>query len=133
MESSEHSSLEPSAETPASDFDTEFPAALTEAETTLNQIRARYQEIKTAQVEKAQLESKLATLQTDLAAKAQLEESVAALEAELEQVQEQIQSLGITLESQLWKWHDLKEPFWQFIRHFGLGFAAAYALHKLSS
>lgn len=136
MDSSEQPTLEqaakPSGQT-ATDFDTEFPAALTEADNTLQQLRERYLEIKTAQAEKAQLEKQLENVQTSLAEKAQAEQAMAALQSELEQVQGQIQTLGMTLESQLWKWHDLKEPFWQFIRYFGLGFATAVILHRLTS
>lgn len=136
MESSEQPTLEQmagSAKQTAVDFDTEFPAALTEAEQTLQQLRDRYLEIKTAQAEKAQLEQKLADVQADLAAKAQAEKTLAELQTELEQVQDQIHTLGITLESQLWKWQDLKEPFWQFIRYFGLGFAVAVVIHQFTS
>ncbi|WP_299493335.1 hypothetical protein [Acaryochloris sp. IP29b_bin.137] len=135
MESSEQPTLEQMAgpSDPAQDFDTEFPAALTEAEQTLQQLRDRYLEIKTAQAEKAQLEKKLADVQADMTAKAKTAEKLAELQTELEQVQDQIRTLGMTLESQLWKWHDLKEPFWQFIRYFGLGFAVAIAAHKLAS
>lgn len=135
MESSEQPTLENMAgqsEQTAADFDTDFPAALTEAENTLQQIRDRYLEIKTAQAEKAQLEKKLAAVQTDRSTKAQTEQDLAVLQTELEQIQEQIHTLGMTLESQLWKWHDLKEPFWQFIRYFGLGFAAAVVIHKFA-
>ncbi|MGR3275863.1 hypothetical protein ACSYAD_12195 [Acaryochloris marina NIES-2412] len=136
MESSEQPILEKMAgqsEQTAADFDTEFPTALTEAENTLQQIRDRYLEIKTAQAEQAQLEKKLADVQTDMSAKAQTEQNLAALQTELEQIQDQIHTLGMTLESQLWKWHDLKEPFWQFIRYFGLGFAVAVVIHKFAS
>jgi chromosome segregation ATPase len=132
MESPKQPSLEAASANNPSDFDTEFTAALEDVDTTLEQIRARYQEIKIAQAEKATLEKTLAELQTDLAQKEQLEQAVAELQTELEQVQEQIHTLAITLESQLWKWQDLKEPFWQFIRYFGLGFAAATLLHKLT-
>lgn len=130
MELSEQPSLEQSTATHASDFDTEFSTALNETEVTLNQLRARYQEIKTAQLEKAQLEKTLSELQTDIAQKTQLEQSITELETEMGQVQDQIHNLSITLESQLWKW---QEPFWQFIRFFGLGFAAAFILQKLAS
>jgi len=130
MELSEQPSLEQSTITQAPEFDVEFSAALSEAEVTLNQLRTRYQEVKTAQVEKAQLEEKLSELQTGIAQKRELEQSIAELETEVTQVQEQIHNLSITLESQLWKW---QEPFWQFVRYFGLGFAAAFVLHKLAS
>ncbi|WP_299407739.1 hypothetical protein [Acaryochloris sp. IP29b_bin.148] len=137
MESSEQPTLEQTAEHTGqadTDFDTEFPAAITEAEQTLQQIRERYLEITTAQAEKAQLETKLTAMQADIAEKSRTEQDLAALQQELEQVQDQIHTLGITLESQLWKWHDnLKEPFWQFIRHFGLGFAVAVLMHRLTT
>lgn len=133
MESSEQTSLKQSSANHAPEFDIEFPAALDETEMTLTQIRTRYLEIQTAQAEKAQLEKTLSHLETDIAQQTELKQSIAELETELIQVQEQIHNLGVTLESQLWKWHDLKEPFWKFIRHFGLGFAFAFALQKLTA
>lgn len=136
MESSEQPALEQrqgSADQTAENFDTDFPVALTETEKTLQQLRDRYLEIKTAQAEKAQLEQKLSKVQTDMAAQAANQQTLADLQTELEQLQGQIQTLGMTLESQLWKWHDLKEPFWQFIRYFGLGFATAFLIQKFKN
>lgn len=131
MDSSEQPSLEQSPVlSDSTEFDLEFSEALEEAEITLKQIRDRYQEIKTAQLEKSQLEQTLSHLQRDINQKTQVEQSITTLEAEVAQVQAQIQSLSITLESQLWKW---QEPFWQFIRFFGLGFAFAFLLQKLAS
>lgn len=130
MELSEQPSPGQSTITQAPEFDVEFSTALSEAEVTLNQLKTRYQEVKTAQIEKAQLEQKLSELQTGIVEKTELEQSIAELETEVTQVQEQIHNLSITLESQLWKW---QEPFWQFVRYFGLGFATAFILHKLAS
>ncbi|MGB3765833.1 MAG: hypothetical protein WA947_04700 [Phormidesmis sp.] len=47
---------------------------------------------------------------------------------ELAQLEERIESLKITLESQLLSWREASEPFWQIVRYVGLGLAIGWAL-----
>jgi small-conductance mechanosensitive channel len=51
-----------------------------------------------------------------------------ALKVELKQVQAQLDELEINLESQLFSWTSLKEPFWQVMRFGGLGVAIGWFL-----
>lgn len=47
---------------------------------------------------------------------------------ELDQLEERIESLRITLESQLLSWREASEPFWQIVRFGGLGLVIGWAL-----
>lgn len=47
---------------------------------------------------------------------------------ELAQLEERIESLKITLESQLLSWREASEPFWQIVRYGGLGLVVGWAL-----
>ena len=47
---------------------------------------------------------------------------------EIAQLEERVESLKITLESQLLSWREASEPFWQIVRYVGLGLAIGWAL-----
>ncbi len=47
---------------------------------------------------------------------------------ELAQLEERVESLKITLESQLLSWREASEPFWQIVRYVGLGLVVGWAL-----
>ena len=47
---------------------------------------------------------------------------------ELEQLEERIESLKITLESKLLSWRETSEPFWQIVRYGGLGLVIGWGL-----
>ena len=47
---------------------------------------------------------------------------------ELDQLEERIESLKITLESKLLSWREASEPFWQIVRYGGLGLVVGWAL-----
>ncbi|MEL6938633.1 MAG: hypothetical protein AAFO84_05505 [Cyanobacteria bacterium J06598_1] len=49
---------------------------------------------------------------------------------ELAQMQDRVEALKVTLESQLLSWREVQEPFWQVIRFVGLGLVAGWFLHK---
>ncbi|MGB7088023.1 MAG: hypothetical protein WBD47_20870 [Phormidesmis sp.] len=49
-------------------------------------------------------------------------------EAELAQMQERIEALKVTLESQLLSWREVQEPFWQIVRFVGLGLVVGWFL-----
>ncbi len=48
---------------------------------------------------------------------------------ELAQMQDRIEALKVTLESQLLSWREIQEPFWQIVRFGGLGLVAGWFLH----
>lgn len=50
------------------------------------------------------------------------------LKAELKRIQDRLDELEINLESRLFSWESLKEPFWQIIRFGGLGVVIGWVL-----
>ena len=49
---------------------------------------------------------------------------------ELAQMQDRVEALKVTLESQLLSWREVQEPFWQIFRFVGLGLVIGWFLHK---
>lgn len=49
---------------------------------------------------------------------------------ELAQIQDRVEALKVTLESQLLSWREVQEPFWQIFRFVGLGLVIGWFLHK---
>ncbi len=49
---------------------------------------------------------------------------------ELAQIQDRVEALKVTLESQLLSWREVQEPFWQIVRFVGLGLVIGWFLHK---
>ncbi|MEL6352837.1 MAG: hypothetical protein AAFR58_13840 [Cyanobacteria bacterium J06627_28] len=47
---------------------------------------------------------------------------------ELAQLQDRIEALKVTLESQLMSWKEMREPFWQVVRLTGLGLVIGWFL-----
>ncbi|MEM7553390.1 MAG: hypothetical protein AAF378_04695 [Cyanobacteria bacterium P01_A01_bin.84] len=50
------------------------------------------------------------------------------MKTELKHLKEQLETLEINLESQLFSWNSLKKPFWQAIRFGGLGVIIGWIL-----
>ncbi|MEL6604986.1 MAG: hypothetical protein AAFP20_17365 [Cyanobacteria bacterium J06614_10] len=48
--------------------------------------------------------------------------------AELAQLQDRLEALKVTLESQLLSWREMQEPFWQIVRFVGLGLVVGWFL-----
>jgi hypothetical protein len=49
-------------------------------------------------------------------------------EEDLAQMQDRIEALKVTLESQLLSWREVQEPFWQIVRFSGLGLVIGWFL-----
>lgn len=92
----------------------ELGRSLQEAEELLNHVKARFAQVKSAQVQKTDLESRLSELNT-----------------EIETVKSQLAANWEDLESQLITWRDKQELFWQFLRFSGIGFGLALLLNFL--
>ncbi|MEM9946817.1 MAG: hypothetical protein AAF810_12235, partial [Cyanobacteria bacterium P01_D01_bin.36] len=48
---------------------------------------------------------------------------------ELAQMQDRVEALKVTLESQLLSWREVQEPFWQIFRFVGIGLLLGWFLH----
>lgn len=55
------------------------------------------------------------------------------IQAELQQIQQELDTIEVNLESRLFSWSTLKEPFWQAIRFGGLGVVLGWILNALAS
>ncbi|MCA1993960.1 MAG: DUF2203 domain-containing protein, partial [Coleofasciculus sp. S288] len=51
-----------------------------------------------------------------------------ALQAELKRIKEELETIELNLESRLFSWGSLKEPFWQAVRFGGLGVVIGWIL-----
>lgn len=91
-----------------------FEGALREIEQALRQLKRRYVAIRRAQTQRAQLTTQ--AQQRDLPT------------ADLADIGHQLEQLEATLESKLFHWTQLKEPFWQVLRFGGLGFILGWIL-----
>jgi hypothetical protein len=90
-----------------------FEQELMEVERSLEELKNRHSQVK--QAETAQAPLKLRQEQI----KRQLQRAVSPeLKAELQQIQDSLDDLEVTLESRLFSW---EKPFWQIVRFGGLG------------
>jgi small-conductance mechanosensitive channel len=104
-----------------------FEQELAAAEQALQDLKARYTQVQQDQAQQAQLQQRRDRLQQALEQSAGADLRT-ALKVELKQVQAQLDELEINLESQLFSWTSLKEPFWQVMRFGGLGVAIGWFL-----
>ncbi|WP_035798215.1 hypothetical protein [Crocosphaera chwakensis] len=108
--------------------DEEFETALMEVEQSLLKLKERYKQVQQAQKQKLDLEERLNTVSPQDT-------------AEIEKINEELQQLTITLESNLLTEEDVKtllwegirqgllgEVFWQIIRFGGLGIILGWLL-----
>ncbi len=105
------SSEEPSGSSPL-DPNQEFEEALADAERELGDLRERYRQVRQGQGRQGALKRRLEELQQ-----------------ELREVKQQLEVLEVELESRLFSWIRLQEPFWQAVRFGGLGLVLGWILH----
>ena len=105
-----HSSEEPSGS--SLDPNQEFEQALADAQLKLSAVRERYEQVRQGQGRQGALKRRLEELQQ-----------------ELREVSQQLEVLEVELESRLFSWMRLSEPFWQAVRFGGLGLVGGWILH----
>jgi anion-transporting ArsA/GET3 family ATPase len=106
-----------------SDLEGEFERALEEVERSLMLLKQRYIEVQNDRQRQAQLEERLREVKQELS-----ETQLPQLRVELKQIEAQLAALEINLESQLFSWSSLREPFWQAVRFGGLGVVVGWIL-----
>ncbi|MBD2018908.1 hypothetical protein H6F43_01745 [Leptolyngbya sp. FACHB-36] len=107
-----------SSSEPPSDFEQHF----TEVERSLQDLKLRYSQVQHDQQRQAALQQRQAQIQ-----QADPKEQ-ASHSAELQRIQDQLDELEVNLESRLFRWDSLKEPFWQVVRFGGLGIVIGWFL-----
>ncbi|MGF1535742.1 MAG: hypothetical protein ACFB4J_04515 [Elainellaceae cyanobacterium] len=109
----------PAPDTPEDDFERE----LRRVEQSMGELRDRFTQVTAAQQEQSALKAQQARLQHELK-----QHRTEALRKDLKQVKTRLEELEEVLESQLFSWGSLSEPFWQAVRFGGLGLLVGWFL-----
>lgn len=108
---------------PDSDAD-EFEQALLEVEQSLQSLRERYAQVQRDRTSRTELQHRREQVRKELRHTSNRQ----ALQDDLKQIKDQLETLELNLESQLFSWGSLKEPFWQAVRFGGLGIVVGWIL-----
>jgi len=90
----------------------DFAQALDRVERSLQELKIRYIQVDQDQQQQATLQERQQQLK---------HQPTLAARSELQQLEAQLEELEFKLESRLFTWHSVKEPFWQIVRFGGLG------------
>ena len=104
--------------------DVELEKILSEVERSLQALKERYEQIKRDQQRQVQLQRHQEQLKQQLRNNSDRQQ----LQAQLRQIKEQLGTIEFNLESQLFSWGSLKEPFWQAVRFGGIGVVIGWLL-----
>lgn len=101
----------------------EFEEELLEVEQALSALKERYNQVQTDQCRQKELQRSRQELRHS---------KHPEMKAELKQIQQQLEELELRLESELFSWSSLKEPFWLAVRFGGLGVIIGWILKLVS-
>ncbi|MGC9527800.1 MAG: DUF2203 domain-containing protein [Limnospira sp.] len=112
-----------SANPPESSEERELEAALESAEQSLAALQERVAQIRRDRQRKIELKNRIDEVIPELR-----RERSQQLHEELKRLQDELDTVELNLESHLFTWGSLKEPFWQAVRFGGLGIAIGWLL-----
>jgi len=101
----------------------DFEQALGDVEQSLRALKERYIQVQQDQAQRTQLRQQMHQVRQEFQ-----QTHLSSLKTELNQLQDQLDQLEIHLESQLFSWKTLREPFWQIVRFGGLGIVIGWFL-----
>lgn len=102
----------------------EFSLLLEDVEQSLVALKQRYTQVQQDLRRQAELQQRAIQVGQEL----RKNQMPITLKVELQQIKEQLEAIEINLESQLFSWGSLKEPFWQAVRFGGLGVVVGWIL-----
>ncbi|HAT12230.1 MAG TPA: DUF2203 domain-containing protein [Microcoleaceae bacterium UBA11344] len=108
-------------ETPGDE--SEFAQALETVERSLAAVKERYTQI---QVDR-QRQAELGNLREDVR-KSVRQNPLPELKKELREIEQELEAIELNLESSLFSWGSIKQPFWQAVRFGGLGILLGWVL-----
>ena len=103
--------------------ETELAQALAEVESNLAAVKERYSQVQYYQKRKAELQYRLEEVRPEVR-----RQKTYKLQEELQQIQKELETIELNLESSLFGWSNIKEPFWQAVRFGGLGIVIGWLL-----
>ncbi len=101
----------------------EFSLLLADVERSIVALKQRYTQVQQDLRRQAELQQRLKQVKQELR-----KNHISELKSELQQIKEQLEAIEINLESQLFSWGSLREPFWQAVRFGGLGVVVGWIL-----
>ena len=113
---------QPDPSQPATD-EAEFEHLLEEVEQALVALKERYAQVQGDRQLQAELQQSLKEVKQEWH-----RTHLPSLQAELQRIKEQLETIELNLESRLFSWGSLKEPFWQAVRFAGLGVVVGWIL-----
>ncbi|MCL2924563.1 MAG: DUF2203 domain-containing protein [Trichodesmium sp. MAG_R04] len=103
--------------------ETELAQILAEVEGNLAVLKERYSQVQHYQKRKAELQCRLEEVRPEVR-----RQKTYKLQKELQQIQTELETIELNLESSLFGWSSIKEPFWQAVRFGGLGIVIGWLL-----
>jgi len=116
----------PSDESSPQPDEREIEDEMAQVEQALIALQERYNQVKRDTLQRDSLLERKSELE-------KIRRSPAETQAELQQIKQELDTLEVNLESHLFSWSTLKEPFWQAVRFGGLGVVLGWILNALAS
>lgn len=107
----------------------QFEEAIANVENSLENLKQRYNQVKEDQAKQEQLlqrQQELKELQKDNVNRE-------PLKTELHYIEKELEELEVKLESNLFRWSSLSEPFWQAVRFGGVGVILGWILKSCAN
>lgn len=101
----------------------EIEEALAEVERSLQALKERHANILNYKKRQAELQHRLEEVRPELR-----RQKTEELREELGQIKAELETIELNLESSLFGWNSVKEPFWQAVRFGGLGIIIGWVL-----
>lgn len=103
--------------------ESEFVQALETVERSLVAVKERYTQIQVDRLRQAEL----GNLREDVR-KSVRQNPTTQLKQELREIEQELEAIKLNLESSLFSWASIKQPFWQAVRFGGLGILLGWML-----
>ena len=111
------------AQESSGDSEVELEQALQEVERSLADVKERYEQVKRDRDRQIELGHRREDIRQQ-----QRRNPLPEFKAELRQIQQELETIELNLESSLFSWGSLKEPFWQAVRFGGVGIIIGWML-----
>ena len=108
----------------------EFEQAIEIVERALIDLKARYTQVQQDQQKRSELQERQQELKQQQ--KNKQNKTREPIKTELRHIQQELEQIELNLESRLFHWGCLKEPFWQAVRFGGIGIILGWILHWLT-
>lgn len=101
----------------------EFVQAIAAVERSLAAVKERYTQIQVDQQRQAELGHRREEIR-----QSQRQNPLPQLKKELREIEQELETIELNLESSLFSWGSIKQPFWQAVRFGGIGILLGWML-----